>query len=468
MDIMRKSTVSMKLFLSIALLLAFGSSQARASAAGCTPFCLSPAELFAFSEAALVNWTIRFEALGVGVKAGLDARHQGTIGVIENETALTNELLKIEFESHRSWLLSIFFAEHILPAMMLMTEQMTVVALQQVQGIGMMLDAKHQLETQRLFQQLQAQAHKDYHPSEGLCTFGTTARALAASSQSADFARTVLSERLMQRQRRAGEVSSGLEPGADKAGRIQQLRETYCDPNDNANELGRKLNSNDPFCLSTDRTRRNKDIDFTRTVDTRKTLDLDLIPGKIINNAVTPPAPSADEEDVMALSTYLYGHDLPNYLSINNLLNDPASFLDLRSVMAKRSVAQNSFVTLAGMKAQGPELQEDDKTYSYIHSILQTMGVEEPKDIETLIGERPSYYAQMELLTKTLYQNPDFYTNLYDKPVNVDRKKVAMQAFRLMQDRDIFESMLRSEMMLSLILEMELIQEQSRLENEGS
>jgi hypothetical protein len=43
-----------------------------------------------------------------------------------------------------------------------------------------------------------------------------------------------------------------------------------------------------------------------------------------------------------------------------------------------------------------------------------------------------------------------------DKPVNVQRQFAAMQSFGLMQQRDVFESLIRSEMILSLIVEMEV------------
>jgi hypothetical protein len=45
-----------------------------------------------------------------------------------------------------------------------MTKQMTTVGLQATKVIGTFFDAKHQLETQRLFQTLMAEAHKDYQP----------------------------------------------------------------------------------------------------------------------------------------------------------------------------------------------------------------------------------------------------------------------------------------------------------------
>jgi hypothetical protein len=69
----------------------------------------------------------------------------------------------------------------------------------------------------------------------------------------------------------------------------------------------------------------------------------------------------------------------------------------------------------------------------------------------------------MEVLTKKLYQHPAFYSDLYDKPANVLRKDVAIQAAELMQKRDIYRSFLRSEITLATMLETALLSEQEAL-----
>ena len=73
-------------------------------------------------------------------------------------------------------------------------------------------------------------------------------------------------------------------------------------------------------------------------------------------------------------------------------------------------------------------------------------------DVYKIIGQDPSYYAQLELLAKKIYQSPEFYSNLYDKPANVARKGVALKAIDLMLDRAIFESQIRQEMSTSVLL----------------
>jgi hypothetical protein len=365
----------------------------------------------------------------------------------------TNRHITNGFLDFQQWLTDVFFEENLLPALMMMTEQLSSVAIQQVEIIGMFLDAKHQLETQRLFQQLQARAHKDYHPSEGLCVVGTNVRSLASSDRAADFGAIAISNRTMQRQMLSGDLISSTGPDSDRLSRLDQFRKTYCNPDDNA--LGLK-----PLCQSGGPAdRRNKDIDFTRTVETPLTLNLDFTD----TNAPTP-----DEEDVFALAAYLYAHEVPSQIP-ESYITDPSgnpipegatAFMNLRSIIAKRSVAQNSFASIAAQKSLG-----DPEVRPFLYAILKDMGLPDA-EITEILGEQPSYFAQMEVLTKKLYQHPNFYTELYDKPVNVKRKQVAMQAIDLMQKRDTFRSLLRSEAIMSVLLEMEVMKEQEKIRDE--
>jgi hypothetical protein len=84
-------------------------------------------------------------------------------------------------------------------------------------------------------------------------------------------------------------------------------------------------------------------------------------------------------------------------------------------------------------------------------------------DVDAFMGQNPSYYAQMEVLTHKIFENEGFFTNLYTTPANVARIGVALQALKLMQDRDRFESSLRREMLLSQILELQIRERQGRV-----
>ncbi len=359
-----------------------------------------------------------------------------------------------EFNKHRTWFLTTYWLDNILPALMLMAEQLTVAGIHQVEMIGTLLDAKHQLETQRLMQEMSARAHKDYQPSEGMCTFGTTVRSLAASERKSDLAQITFSQRMNQRQVMAGDILSVESAQSDKRTRLEAFINNYCDKADNANGLGR-------LCQNSSATtaRKNIDVDYTRNIESRLTLDVDILQGG---------EPTADEQDVFALAANLYSHNvapriMPEIMGDGQglvRLSVMEKYMDLRAIFAKRSVAQNSFAAMAAMRASG-----DSSSAPYTKALMKELGIQDNTEIEKILGVNPSYFAQMEVLTKKLYQNPIFYTELYDKPANVERKGAALQAIGLMQDRDLYTSLLRSEAVLSVLLETMLEKEQEKVTN---
>ncbi len=377
---------------------------------------------------------------------------------IPNHYSAVRSHTQVEFQRHRSWIVNTFWLQNVLPALQLMAEQLTAVGIAQIQMVGAMLDAKHQLETQRIFQQMMAQAHKDYQPSEGMCTFGTTVRSLAGSERRSNLAQSAFAQRMNQRQVLNGDVLSTEGLDSDRRSRLQHFIANYCDQADNANGLGRLCRTAVP-----NPARRNIDVDYTRNIESRLTLDIDFMgPGA--------GTASEDEQDVFALAANLFANKIASAAEPENLaaqdgrirLSNVEKYMDLRSIFAKRSVAQNSFAAITSQRAAGaPE------SAPYTKAVLRELGIESDEEINQLLGENPSYFAQMEVLTKKLYQNPTFYTELYDKPVNVERKGAAMQAIGLMQDRDLYNSLLRSEVVLSVLLETMLQREQDKVINEG-
>ncbi len=340
-----------------------------------------------------------------------------------------------------------FLRENWIAAFMSMTEQFTVVMMHQVLAVGEFLDAKHQLETERIFQQLTAKAHKEYQPSAQMCRVGTNVRSLAATEEKAKTNARLLNMVMMRRDTLSANVTSAAGPDIDIEDRINQFRETYCDVNDNNAQL-------DGFCNTGggDADRINKDIDYTRTVDGRYTLDINFTDDDL----------SDDEEDIIALSRNLFSHKTFTRIPERHLMQEfgKDDFQDTRSIHAIRSVARNSFSHLVGMRASGTA-----EVGPFMKNLILEMGVPDD-EIDIFLGENPSYFAQMDVLTRKMYQNPEFFVNLYAKPANVKRTGVALQAIKLMHDRDRYEASLRREMLMSLILEVKLREHQSEVNND--
>lgn len=331
-------------------------------------------------------------------------------------------------------------------SLMHMTTQISTFMIQQVQIIGTFFDAKHQLETQRLLQQKTAQAHKDYHPSKQMCEIGTFVRDLANSEIRTDVTKRGLMNSMFDRANMTGDAQTA-EVGMDEETKRRAFLDTFCNSANNANQ-------NSIICKGTyDPAQVNADIDFTRSIDVPLTLDIDM----------TDDVVTTDEENIFAFLDYIFMHERFPWLSKNRpvLFSFIEPYQDMRSLMALRSVAKNSFTEIIAQKTAGPN-GEDDNVGPFLKAMMREFGIPDDQ-IEKEIGKNPSYYAQMEILTKKIYQHPEFIANLYDKPTNVKRIRAALTAIKLMQDRDIHDALQRREMLMSILLEIQLRQKQQDL-----
>ena len=415
-------------------------------------------------------------ALGLGVNALLPQRAQAAgccaqnpaCTITENAASqaletILHEILRAhitaEFAYQQRWFMNDFFRDYILRGLMQMVEQLSTVAQAQVYSFGAIMDAKEQLETQRLLHEKMAEAHRDYRPDGGMCTIGTAAQSLAVSDRNGEATSNALTKRMIDRQ--LGVMySSGSEGAAsDISARVEQMRRRFCDRHSNSGNTSN-------LCLAAaNGPHINKDIDYAGTVGLRRTVALNL-------NNNTAAAPDTDDENILALASNLYGNRIfersvtPSQSMVGDagqVSGQMAWYLDKRAITAKRSVAQNTFNEIVGMKAAGTAASAN--AGNYLYAIFQQLGVTTDAEARQMLGSNPSYYALLEAISQKIYQDPEFFTNLYDSPTNVLRKNVAMQAINLMLDRDTFKSEMRMETLLSIMLEAELVQYQKDLSN---
>lgn len=371
------------------------------------------------------------------------------------------DYIRESFVTHRNWFMNNFWVEYIQPALGLMTNELVGTSMQQVYIIGTFFDAKHQLETQRLFQQLTAQAHKDYHPSESLCVVGTNTRYFANAKRRADSAQIVTAERMMQRQLNNSNSSAYVGEISDIRTRIDDFIGKYCDPAGGG--VGNQNTGLSLLCQNTPAGNahlRNADVNYTTTIENKLTLR-----NAFINGA--EGFASEDEQKVFALGSNLFAHQTMPTIDRSQISfpdgtpKDVANlYYDLRSMAAKRSVAQNSFAAITAMRAEG-----EGESGPFLKAILTSAGVSNT-EAEDLLDINPSLFAQEEVMMKLVYQNPTFYSNLYDKPANIERISTAMLALELIQDRNIYDSLIRSEAVLATLVETMLLKDHRRVSGE--
>lgn len=366
-----------------------------------------------------------------------------------------NTFFKVTQETnHYAFFDYIFWQLYLLPSMMEMAEQLSAVGMQQMMMVGTLLDAQEQLQAQRLLEQYQAKIHKDYHPSEGICEFGSRVLGIAASERRGELDSLVLSQRSVDRVLGNANTSGSGGIHSDMNSRVMKFREKYCDKKDNNAALS-------GFCVTSStsgaRERYNKDVNYTKTVMYPWTIEADFG-----DTALTQA-----EDEVISLSNNLYSTSTFERVSPTAIGNDAKdnisglqeAYLGMRSVAAKQSVAENSFNALMAMKQEGT----DGGKLSMQLFLFDALGIN-PIFVPELLTDNPSYNARMELLTKKIYQNPNFYTNLYDKPANVTRKAAAIEAIGMIQKFDMLKSYLRTEASLSIILEISILELQREVE----
>lgn len=356
-----------------------------------------------------------------------------------------------EMDKHRrggmgkdSFLFDTYWNDVVNPGLQTMLSKIVQTILNETTKRGTFNQAQNNVRGVSAVKEGSASAARDYAVSDTLCRFGSVSQSIGSDDLNARAVQLSLSSMGLDRNMGASGTASQSGAADDRTARMNEFIKEYCNPDENDNGLALMCGS-DPqrrFENVERDTRLNRDIDFTRTIADQATLDFGQEQSEL----------SPGQQDIIQLSNNLYGHkQLSRRPSKSELgtANGQRMYLKIRSVAAARSVAQNSYAAQAGMKSQG-----SGGSAAYINRLYQELGLS-AKQTQDLMGERPSYYAQMDALTKKLYQNPGFYVNLMEGKTNVGRQSAAMEGLELMQDRDMYHAMRRSEMLLALLVQMQ-------------
>lgn len=361
---------------------------------------------------------------------------------------------------HSAWLIIDLYFLTVGMELKVLHWQVTSTGLYHLFVLGQFFDAEQQLAGQRLLQKLMAEATKDYHPSVAMCKMGTTVRSLAEADRTVTTESYVLAQRALKRD--LGQYLTAASAGETEylAGRLRQFKSSYCSKYDN-NYIKPGAGQAEDTGLSV--ICQTNEAAGHPAVFGALNSDVNVAENILLNPHVT-------RSTAVAVGSNLYGNKVPSRPRRYELKDQSAQelYMAMRSVIAKRSVAEYSYNKIAAMKAPGlgekaARAGNIAQAYPYMAVLLNEMGMS-GEDKERL--GYMSYLTQMEFLTKKMFQRPGFYTDLYDKPVNVRRMSVALKGLNLMLDRDMYESYLRSEMLMSILLEIKTIRKQQDVQND--
>lgn len=350
-----------------------------------------------------------------------------------------------------------------------MSAQMTATQIQNAGILGGVMDGVSTNNAILSMQVLQAGAYRNYTPGENLCRFGTLSRSLASADMAAGAQTLAINTLLLNRETHNGPHGSPY-ADYDKLGKLDNLSNLYCNPGDNNGApVACACDTTKGTCTGPFAARSNRDLDFARLLGGRLSVDLNLADGTL-----TP-----DEQDILGFLTTVSA--FPTLPSLSRGASDASlsprallAFHDARQITARRGLTRTTLSHFVGNRAQGG----GNGSSSHMIALLQELGMSAEdaaqylkfdgvsliaNGSDTTAMHTPSYDAQMEILTKKIYQNPNYYTGLMDKPANVTRAQAAQMAIRLMQRRDLYNVMIRREMLLSQLLETRLKTEETRM-----
>lgn len=319
-------------------------------------------------------------------------------------------------------------------------DQFRDIALNSALLIGVFIDGTAMNYSLNKMNAAKSRTLRDYNVSEEVCKFGTLSRSLAASDVKVAANQAALSAIMLTRS--MGGIGGIAEAGTgdDIRKRADYVATKTCNPSDNDNSMSAIcLPANDPGLKPQNY---DADMDYTLAVESKPSLNVDFTSG----------TRTEEEDAIIALSYNLYGHKLL-MKAIENEEAQREMALETNSktrlVVARRNAAANSFAVIVGMKASGSGGSD-----AYMLGALQNLGLSSADATAFAGAGHFSYFAQMEMLSKKLYQTPSFYANLMNSPANVRRVTAAMEAVDLAQTRDLYNSTIRSEALMAILLDL--------------
>lgn len=339
---------------------------------------------------------------------------------------------------HKSWVQNTLWPA-ILEDLQVLTDQLAGVSPAAMSSLGMITDGAQTQTTQRRLQKLKAESVNRNRPNLKMCSVATMTKGLTNSEDNGRVFSASLSNNMKTRFL-GGENTQGADGvDSDKRARWNMFVSQYCDPDSENGALGEQCQNIDPANF-------DKDVDFARLVGGADTIAAE------------------DTHAVTLMASYLYGHDIPRNRFKGNSIDPKKNsrnyelYEQMRSIMAMRSIAANSFQSVVALKSEGPEETEEEK--SRRQSTMIEMGYSSDF-IANSMKASPSYVGRMNLMQDALFHNPGFYIDNISSPEHVSQTMTAMKAIENMYMDRLAESLKRQELLNSVWLELKLRKEQS-------
>ncbi len=332
------------------------------------------------------------------------------------------------------------FADMIIEALQQKSQQLTVSDQNATTSRASRTDAEIANDAAQETAEDQAEVATEMAPRTNLCVATGATVELASSEEGGQRTQAAAAEATTRYHSYGGGGAAPRGEGWEKQERLKSCKDTYCNPDDFRGAVGVALG------ITAGGNRRvDNDIDVNRTLI--EPLTLDIMPGN------TSDSSSPAFRDIMEMSKNLYGNEMFYDLTPQRLDRD---LFDIRQIQAKRNVLLESFMAQVGLKSKGLNPVSAQTT-----AVFERLGLPDEVIQRDLKGQ-PSYYALMDVVTRKLYQDADYYVQLVDDPAANDRIMASGKAFQNMLSRDMAATLQRQEILYSMLLELKTLKAQRR------
>ncbi len=305
----------------------------------------------------------------------------------------------------------------LLPAMQAMTAQLNVATADQSRVMQSMTDSGNLTETRLVRQDSEIQDHRTFRASETTCTEATVS---GGTGRSSTFARAMRGG--WERENLDAGINTASSAGASSAASTLNLRfdaykNIFCDPGGNGG------NNN---CNSTNPAYYNADTQPSKFIYNRLTTD------------VTDPNLAAAVE---AINNNLAGVVAMDPIPLGALQSAPGqeTFLGRRAYLARHAAIRSVPQLISGWRMPGSQMGK------WIKSLRQDAGVPDSR-----ISDNPSYREIIHAATVDRFNSGKYAISMTADNNEVEREKLTLDVFYLMQLRDYYELLERTALTLAV------------------
>lgn len=330
-----------------------------------------------------------------------------------------------DFSRHKNWMTTDFWEDHLLPALMEMTSQMSTTQMETVEQQSTLTDAQIAAETVNSARQVTAEAQRRYQVDEpeGLCTSISTTVDMNATEEDSYVAVTQAADAVLASG--ANRAGTGSAPQIYNSQQIEFICATH-DPNSA---------SLDAMCTSYFEARdsggENAAVQFSELLNSNN------IPVSLTDGEATP-----EQRTLVRTVQNMYGRPFP-----------PVNERTARSVMptlmeARGHIAQNNLAARCYLNTFADTMTSEDAEQSpQMVAHLQGLGFTDEQ-----IGDMGnSLHTQMQN-AKYRVNNPDYNIGLIGTRENTLREGLFVQSLQTSSLFNILEQQHCSELMSALML----------------